>query len=72
MPRPSSSPSPTESLIENGIDVRPPPIRVHIGNCRDTRSRYLPVERGDTHRTLADRMEACLQCRPDSTLGLLD
>jgi hypothetical protein len=63
---------PPDWLIEHGIGVGRAPVRVHVGSCWDTRSRCLPTDRDAARRALADGVEACTHCRPDTALGVLD
>ncbi|WP_405941647.1 DUF6233 domain-containing protein [Streptomyces sp. NBC_00207] len=65
-------PPPPDWLIEHGIGVGRTPVRVHVGDCWDTRSRCLPADRDGARRALADGVEACTHCRPDTALGVLD
>lgn len=65
-------PPPPDWLIEHGIGVGRSPVRVHAGGCWDTRSRCLPADRDTARRALADGVEACTHCRPDTALGVLD
>ncbi|MEU7551458.1 DUF6233 domain-containing protein [Streptomyces sp. NPDC044571] len=46
--------------------------RSHVGDCWDTRSRCHPAGRDLARRALADGVEACTHCRPDTALGVLD
>ncbi|MER7733654.1 DUF6233 domain-containing protein [Streptomyces erythrochromogenes] len=59
-------------LVEYGIGVGRTPVRVHVGGCWDTRSRCKPADRDLARRALADGVEACTHCRPDTALGVLD
>ncbi|UUU37587.1 DUF6233 domain-containing protein [Streptomyces sp. NBC_00162] len=65
-------PPPPPWLIEHGIGVGRAPVRVHAGDCWDTRSRCEPADRDTARRALADGIEACMHCRPDTALGVLD
>ncbi|WKD36527.1 DUF6233 domain-containing protein [Streptomyces xanthophaeus] len=65
-------PAPPDWLIEYGIGVGRTPVQVHVGGCWDTRSRCLPADRDTARRALADGVEACTHCRPDTALGVLD
>ncbi|MFJ3842336.1 DUF6233 domain-containing protein [Streptomyces sp. NPDC054904] len=42
------------------------------GDCRDTRSRCKPIDREAARRALAEGVQACPHCRPDTALGLLE
>lgn len=63
---------PPDWLIEHGIGVGRAPVRVHVGDCWDTRSRCKPAARDAVRRALAEGAEACTHCRPDTALGVLD
>ncbi|MFJ3841963.1 DUF6233 domain-containing protein [Streptomyces sp. NPDC090054] len=63
---------PPEWLVEHGIGTGRPAVRVHSGDCWDTRSRCKPVDRKAARRTLAEGVQACPHCRPDTALGLLE
>lgn len=63
---------PPDWLIEHGIGVGRAPVRVHAGDCWDTRSRCKPADRDTARRALAEGVEACTHCRPDTALGVLD
>ncbi|MGW3321166.1 DUF6233 domain-containing protein [Streptomyces virginiae] len=65
-------PPPPDWLIEHGIGVGRSPVRVHVGSCWDTRSRCLPADRDTARRAIAEGVEACTHCRPDTALGVLD
>ncbi|MFC9821357.1 DUF6233 domain-containing protein [Streptomyces erythrochromogenes] len=65
-------PPPPDWLIEHGIGVGRAPVRVHVGSCWDTRSRCQGADRDAARRALADGVEACTHCRPDTVLGVLD
>jgi hypothetical protein len=63
---------PPDWLVEHGIGDGRPAIRVHVGGCWDTQSRCKPADRDTIRRALADGVEACTHCRPDTALGVLD
>jgi hypothetical protein len=63
---------PPDWLVEHGIGDGRPAVRVHVGGCWDTRSRCKPAARDTIRRALADGVEACTHCRPDTALGVLD
>ncbi|MFF5703373.1 DUF6233 domain-containing protein [Streptomyces sp. NPDC012794] len=65
-------PPPPDWLIEHGIGAGRPPVRVHLGGCWDTRTRCKPADQDTARRALAEGVEACVQCRPDTALGVLD
>jgi hypothetical protein len=66
------APPPPDWLIEHGIGAGRAPVRVHVGDCWDTRSRCKPASADLARRALAEGVEACTHCRPDTALGVLD
>ncbi|MBT1188998.1 hypothetical protein HET69_34705 [Streptomyces sp. CJ_13] len=67
-----ASPEPAAWLVERGIGVGRLPVRVHAGDCWDTRSRCTPADADQIRALLAQGIPACLHCRPDTTLGMLE
>ncbi|MFJ8208074.1 DUF6233 domain-containing protein [Streptomyces sp. NPDC096033] len=67
-----SAPPPPDWLLEHGIGTGRPPVRVHVGNCWDTRTRCKPTTSDAARRALAEGVEPCTHCRPDTALGVLD
>ncbi|MFM9368930.1 DUF6233 domain-containing protein [Streptomyces sp. Da 82-17] len=59
-------------LIELGIGKERRPIAVHAGGCHMAGRRSRPISRDEAMRSLANGVEACGHCRPDSALGLLE
>ena len=47
-------------------------VAVHVGGCHMAGKYTKPLERDQAVRALADGIEACSHCRPDTALGLLD
>lgn len=66
------APPPPEWLIEHGIGTGRPAVRVHTGECWDTRTRCKPASADTARRALAEGVSACPQCRPDTVLGILE
>ncbi|MET7534611.1 DUF6233 domain-containing protein [Streptomyces goshikiensis] len=64
--------APPAWLVEHGIGVGRLPVRVHAGDCWDTRSRCTPADADQIRALLAQGIPACLHCRPDTTLGVLE
>ncbi|MFE3865545.1 DUF6233 domain-containing protein [Streptomyces goshikiensis] len=48
------------------------PVRVHAGDCWDTRSRCAPADADQIRALLAQGIPACPHCPPDTTLGVLE
>ncbi|MFD5419520.1 DUF6233 domain-containing protein [Streptomyces sp. NPDC127069] len=66
------APPPPDWLLEHGIGTGRPPVRVHVGGCWDTKTRCKPTTADIARRALAEGVEACTHCRPDTALGVLD
>jgi hypothetical protein len=58
-------------LIEQGLDGRQA-VYVHVGGCQMAGKRSRGVERDQALRALAEGVDACTHCRPDSELGFID
>ncbi|MFE7112137.1 DUF6233 domain-containing protein [Streptomyces sp. NPDC057575] len=46
------------------------PIEVHIGGCYAIGKQRRAISRDDALRALADGVQACEHCRPDTELGV--
>ncbi|MBT1185189.1 hypothetical protein HET69_14500 [Streptomyces sp. CJ_13] len=66
------TPEPPAWLVERGIGVGRLPVRVHAGDCWDTRSRCAPAGADQIRALLAQGIPACPHCRPDTALGVLE
>ncbi|MFD8919479.1 DUF6233 domain-containing protein [Streptomyces sp. NPDC059569] len=69
--REARRPPPPDWTVSRGIDARRSPVAVHIGGCHMRGKHVQAVSRDDAVRLLADGVEACAHCRPDTALGLL-
>ncbi|MFE2710657.1 DUF6233 domain-containing protein [Streptomyces mirabilis] len=58
-------------LIEQGLSGRAA-VYVHVGGCGMAGKRSRGVERDQALRALAEGVDACTHCRPDSELGFID
>ncbi|MFE2486087.1 DUF6233 domain-containing protein [Streptomyces mirabilis] len=58
-------------LIEQGLSGRSA-VYVHVGGCGMAGKRSRGVEQDQALRALADGVDACTHCRPDSELGFID
>ncbi|MET7456852.1 DUF6233 domain-containing protein [Streptomyces sp. NPDC005574] len=67
-----SRPEPPEWLVELGISTGRPPVQVHAGDCHMAGKRRRAVERDEARRLLTTGVRACVHCRPDSRLHILD
>ncbi|MGW6882640.1 DUF6233 domain-containing protein [Streptomyces goshikiensis] len=70
--RKQPAPEPPAWLVERGIGVGRLPVRVHAGDCWDTRSRCAPADADQIRALLAQGIPACPHCRPDTALGVLE
>jgi hypothetical protein len=59
-------------LIERGLDGHSPAVYVHVGGCHMAGKRSRGVQRDQALRALAEGVDACTHCRPDSELGFID
>ncbi|WP_251073070.1 DUF6233 domain-containing protein [Streptomyces sp. ISL-43] len=51
---------------------RPPPVRFHVGGCWDTGKRCACATPEQIRGLLAEGVAACIRCRPDTALGVLE
>lgn len=58
-------------LIEQGLSGRVP-VYVHRGDCHMAGKRSRGAERDQARRALAEGVDACPHCRPDTELGVLE
>lgn len=58
-------------LIEQGLGGRTA-VYVHIGGCWSGRKRTEGITRDQARQALADGVDACPHCRPDTELGVLE
>ncbi|MGP4053075.1 DUF6233 domain-containing protein [Streptomyces sp. 2A115] len=61
-----------EWIVELGIGDGRPPAAVHAGDCYAAGKRPRPIDRDEARRLLAAGLRACIHCRPDQRLGILD
>lgn len=64
-------PPAAEWLVEHGLGGRSP-VYVHVGGCWSGGRRSRGVAREQALRALAEGVQPCPQCRPDTELGLLE
>lgn len=57
-------------LVERDLSGRP--MLVHAGDCHMAGKHSRPVSEEQARRALAERVEACQHCRPETALGMLD
>ncbi|MEV7616216.1 DUF6233 domain-containing protein [Streptomyces sp. NPDC089799] len=65
-------PEPPAWLVERGIGAGQLPVRVHTGHCRDTGGRCIPAAPHQARQLLSEGVTACIPCRPDTALGVLE
>jgi hypothetical protein len=68
----AARPQAPDWLVEQSLNRDVPPVYVHVGGCHMAGSRSRGVDRGQAIRALADGVDACPHCRPDTGLGVLD
>ncbi|WP_438489605.1 DUF6233 domain-containing protein [Streptomyces sp. S186] len=68
--RATPPPSP-DWLLQLSIGAGSQPIAVHVGGCSSAGRRARPIGRDQAMRALAEGLEACVLCRPDTELGIL-
>ncbi|WP_031152910.1 DUF6233 domain-containing protein [Streptomyces erythrochromogenes] len=65
-------PDPPGWVIEHGIGEGRPPVSVHAGDCWDRGKRWRPLSAEEARRALSEGVKACIHCRPDTVLGVID
>ncbi|RCH70416.1 hypothetical protein DT019_02720 [Streptomyces sp. SDr-06] len=70
--RPTPPPVPDWVLSYPRAGATSRPDAVHVGDCGMAGKRTKPITRDQALRALAEGVEACQFCRPDSELGWLD
>ncbi|MFF1498193.1 DUF6233 domain-containing protein [Streptomyces sp. NPDC058304] len=65
-------PEPPAWLVERGIGVSRLPARLHTGDCWEPGKRCAPAAPEQVRRLLAEGIPACIHCRPDTALGVLE
>ncbi|WP_327721783.1 DUF6233 domain-containing protein [Streptomyces sp. NBC_00490] len=58
--------------IEQSIGHHAPPVYVHVGGCHMAGKRSKGVPPEQAVRALADGVDPCPHCRPDTDLGYID
>lgn len=64
-------PPPPDWVLELSIGVGAKPVQVHAGHCYSIGRRRRTITRDQALAALADGVEACVHCRPDTELGVL-
>lgn len=65
-------PSTPDWVLETGIGSGNGAVYLHVGGCYMAGKRVKPVARDVAARAIAEGVEACSHCRPDTELGMLD
>ncbi|MFD9833282.1 DUF6233 domain-containing protein [[Kitasatospora] papulosa] len=58
-------------VMELGIGVGVKPVEIHVGHCCAIGRRRKAITREQALAALAEGVDACTHCRPDTDLGLL-
>ncbi|SHL76627.1 DUF6233 domain-containing protein [Streptomyces yunnanensis] len=64
-------PPPPDWVLQLSIGGEGQPIAVHVGGCRSAGRRARPISRDEAMRALAEGLDPCVLCRPDTELGIL-
>ncbi|MFL4491598.1 DUF6233 domain-containing protein [Streptomyces sp. VTCC 41912] len=67
----AAPPPPPEWVLQLSIGGEGQPIAVHVGGCRTAGRRARPISREEAMRALAEGVDPCALCRPDTELGIL-
>ncbi|MFD8545698.1 DUF6233 domain-containing protein [Streptomyces sp. NPDC059649] len=67
----AAPPPPPDWVLQLSIGGEGQPIAVHVGGCRTAGGRARPISRDQAMRALAEGLEPCVLCRPDTELGIL-
>ncbi|MEU1129619.1 DUF6233 domain-containing protein [Streptomyces sp. NPDC005900] len=59
-------------LIQLGIGQGKPPVCVHVGGCHMAGKRSRGISLDQARQALHEGIAACIHCRPDTQLGVLD
>ncbi|MER6345098.1 DUF6233 domain-containing protein [Streptomyces sp. NPDC001595] len=65
-------PAPPEWVAAYGIGAGREPVEIHVGDCHMAGSRQRAVGREEARRLLSGGVRACVHCRPDVQLHILD
>ncbi|MER5725648.1 MULTISPECIES: DUF6233 domain-containing protein [Streptomyces] len=57
-------------VMELGIGVGAKPVEIHVGHCYAIGRRRKAITREQALAALAEGVDACTRCRPDTDLGL--
>ncbi|GAA2497765.1 DUF6233 domain-containing protein [Streptomyces gobitricini] len=68
----TAPPTPPPYRVQRSLDAGRTPVKVHIGNCELAGRRATGASEETARRALAEQVEACPVCRPDTELGIID
>ncbi|MGA4867225.1 DUF6233 domain-containing protein [Streptomyces lavendulocolor] len=68
----TAPPAPPPYRIQRGLDAARVPVKVHVGTCVLAGKGAAGVSAEAARRAVAEQVEACSVCRPDTELGALD
>ncbi|MGA5421148.1 DUF6233 domain-containing protein [Streptomyces lavendulocolor] len=68
----AAPPAPPPYRIQRSLDATRTPVRVHIGTCALAGRGAAGASAETARRALAEQVEACSVCRPDTELGIID
>ncbi|MBV7701040.1 DUF6233 domain-containing protein [Streptomyces sp. TRM70350] len=68
----TAPPPPPPYRIQRGLDATRTPVAVHLGTCVLAGKGAAGASEQAARRALADQVEACAVCRPDTELGMID
>ncbi|WP_369355619.1 DUF6233 domain-containing protein [Streptomyces sp. cg2] len=58
-------------MLQLSIGAGSQPIAVHVDGCSSAGRRTQPIGRNQAMHALAEGLEPCVLCRPDTELGIL-
>ncbi|MFK0296950.1 DUF6233 domain-containing protein [Streptomyces sp. NPDC090442] len=58
-------------LLQTDVGASSRPVALHVGNCSAAGRRARPLTREQALHAIAEGLEACVLCRPDTELGLV-
>ncbi|MER7108832.1 DUF6233 domain-containing protein [Streptomyces sp. NPDC000229] len=68
----TAPPPPPPYRIQRGLDASRTPVAVHVGTCALAGKGAAGASEQMARRALADSVEACAVCRPDTELGMIE
>ncbi|MFG3499289.1 DUF6233 domain-containing protein [Streptomyces sp. NPDC047928] len=68
----TAPPPPPPYQLQRGLDATRTPVRVHIGTCALAGKGAVSATEETARQALAQQVEACPVCRPDTELGMIE